>query len=114
MTAKEARELVRNLFLKTLPHLQVGPKMKEMVRLRNGVLEIAGDRIPLHEGRPVRVVALGKAAIEMTHTLAEILPEVRLRGVVAAPEDPRAPPPGFEYYKSGHPHPHYQNSHPPQ
>lgn len=109
MTAKEARELVRNLFLKTLPHLQVGPKMKEMVRLRNGVLEIAGDRIPLHEGRPVRVVALGKAAIEMTHTLAEILPEVRLRGVVAAPADPRVPLAGFEYYKGGHPYPNDQS-----
>src|SRR3972149_9775659 len=102
MTAKEARELVRSLFLKPLPHLQVGPKMKEMIRLRDGVLEIAGDRIPLHEGRPVRVVAMGKAAIEMTHTLAEILPEVRLRGVVAGPADPRLPPARFEYYKGGH------------
>ena len=109
MILTEARELVRNLFLKTLPHLRVGPKMKEMVRLRNGVLEITGDRIPLHEGRPVRVVALGKAAIEMTQTLREILPDIRLRGVVAAPEDPRAPLAGFEYYKGGHPYPNDQS-----
>ncbi|MBI4479667.1 MAG: DUF4147 domain-containing protein [Acidobacteria bacterium] len=109
MTAKEARELVRNLFLRTLPHLQVGPKMKQMVRLRDGALQIGGDRIPLHEGRPVRVVAMGKAAIEMTHTLREILPDIRLRGVVAAPEDPRAPLAGFEYYKGGHPYPNDQS-----
>jgi glycerate 2-kinase len=105
MKRDEARNLVRSLFLKTLPHLQVGPKMRQVVRYRDGVLEIRGDRIPLHPGRPVRVVAMGKAAIEMTHTLAEILPDVRLRGVVAAPALPKYPLPGFEYFAGGHPYP---------
>jgi len=109
MTAQQARELVRSLFLKTLPHLQVGPKMLEMVRLRDGAVEFEGDRIPLHEGRPVRVVAMGKAAIEMTHTLAEIMPEVRVRGVVAAPSVPKFPLSGFEYFAGGHPYPNDQS-----
>ena len=103
------RELVRKLFVKTLPHLQVGPKMRRMVRFRDGVLEIEGDRVPLHPGRAVRVVAMGKAAIEMTHTLAEIMPDVRLRGVVTATEDPRVPLAGFEYYMGGHPYPNDQS-----
>jgi len=103
------RKLVRDLFTKTLPHLQVGPRMKKMVRLRDGVLEIQGDRIPLHPGRPVRVVAMGKAAIEMTHTLAEILPDIRLRGVVAAPALPKFPLPGFEYFAGGHPYPNAES-----
>lgn len=109
MTAQEARGVVRNLFLKTLPHLQVGPRMRQMVQFRDGALEIAGDHIPLHEGRPLRVVALGKAAIEMTHTLAEILPDVRLRGVVAAPSLPKYRLPGFEYFAGGHPYPNEQS-----
>jgi glycerate 2-kinase len=109
MTREEARATVRSLFLKTLPHLAVGPKMRQMVRLRDGALEIAGDPIALHEGRPVRVIALGKAAVEMTHTLAEIMPEVRLHGVVAAPSLPKYPLPGFEYFAGGHPYPNEQS-----
>ncbi|MBI2819924.1 MAG: DUF4147 domain-containing protein, partial [Acidobacteria bacterium] len=103
------RKLVQALFLKTLPHLQVGPRMKQMVRLCDGVLEIQGDRIALHPGRAVRVVAMGKAAIEMTHTLAEIMLDVRLRGVVAAPAIPKFPLRGFEYFAGGHPYPNEQS-----
>jgi hydroxypyruvate reductase len=109
MTREEARKLVRELFLKTLPHLQAGPKMRQMVRLRGNILEIGEDRVPLHEGRPVRVVAMGKAANDMVSALAEILPGVRLRGVVAAPEIPRAQVPGFEYFAGGHPYPNEQS-----
>jgi glycerate 2-kinase len=109
MTREEARATVRSLFLKTLPHLQVEPKMRTMVRLHEGALEIRGERIPLHDRRPVRVIAMGKAAMEMTNALAEILQDVRLRGVVAAPEDPRLAVPGFEYYKGGHPYPNEQS-----
>ena len=83
--------------------------MRKMVRLSQGALEIRGDRIPLHHGRPVRVIAMGKAAVEMTDALAEILPGVRLRGVVAAPMAPKFPVPGFEYFAGGHPYPNEQS-----
>ncbi len=109
MTSQEARQLARDLFLKTLPHLDAGAKMRAMVRLRDGMLEIAGDRIPLHAGRPVRVTAMGKAAIEMTRTLAEIMDGAPLRGVVAAPSIPVRPLPGFEYFAGGHPYPTEQS-----
>ena len=109
MTSEEARKLVRELFLKTLPHLQAGPKMRQMMRLRGNILEIAGDRVPLHEGRDVRVVVMGKAANEMVSTLAEIMQGVRLRGVVAALEIPRVQVPGFEYFAGGHPYPSEQS-----
>ena len=32
MKGAEAKKLARELFLKTLPHLAVGPRMKQMVR----------------------------------------------------------------------------------
>ena len=109
MTREEARATARGLFLKTLPHLQVAPVMKKMLRLNNGALEIRDDRIPLHDRRSVRVIAMGKAAIEMTHALSEIMPGVRLRGVVAAPAVPKFPVPGFEYFAGGHPYPNEQS-----
>ena len=109
MTSQEARQLARDLFLKTLPHLDVGTKMRAMARLRDGVLEIGSARIPLHSGRPVRVIAMGKAAIEMAHALAEIMEGVPLRGVVAAPALPTKPVPGFEYFAGGHPYPNEQS-----
>lgn len=109
MSAHEARKLAKDVFLKTLPHLDAGAKMREMVRRRDGALEIAGDRIALQAGRPVRVIVLGKAAVEMTRALAEILEGVPLRGVVAAPSVPLRPLPGFEFFAGGHPYPNEQS-----
>jgi len=109
MTLGEARELARSLFLQTLPSLQVGPRLRQVVRLEERTLIVARERYPLPPGRTVRVVSIGKAAIPMAHTLAEILAGVRLRGVVAAPELPSAPLEGFEYYAGGHPYPNEQS-----
>src|SRR5581483_2477384 len=109
MTAQQAKAALREMFLKTLPRLDVGAKMREMVRLCDGVLHVAGDRFPLHPGRPVRVVAAGKAALAMTAVLSEIMDGVRLRGVVAAPSLPPEPLPGFDYFQGGHPYPNLQS-----
>jgi hydroxypyruvate reductase len=113
MTAQEARKLTRKLFLDTLPHLQVGPRMRQRVRLREGALRVDGDRFALHEGRVVRVVAIGKPANEMAATFAEIMTGiragVRLRGVVAAPAIPAARLAGFDYFAGGHPYPNEQS-----
>ena len=109
MTLGEARELVRTSFLETLPALAVGPRLRQMVRLDGRTLHVAGDHFPLLEGRTVRVVSIGKAAVPMAHTLAEILEGVQLRGVVAAPELPPAPLEGFEYFAGGHPYPNEQS-----
>jgi glycerate 2-kinase len=109
MTLGEARELVRTAFLETLPALQVGPRLRQRVRLDGRTLHVAGDRYQLSEGRPVRVISIGKAAVPMAHTLAEILAGIRLRGVVAAPELPPSPLEGFEYFAAGHPYPNKQS-----
>jgi hydroxypyruvate reductase len=109
MTLGEARELLRSSFLETLPALAVAPRLREAVRLDGRTLHIAGNRYPLSEGHTVRVVSLGKAAIPMAHSLAEILPGVRLRGVVAAPDLPPASLEAFEYFAGGHPLPNGQS-----
>jgi len=109
MTLGEARELVRSSFLETLPALDVAPRLRETVRLDSRALHIAGDRYPIPEGRTVRVISIGKAAVPMAHTLSEILAAVRLRGVVAAPEPPPTPLEAFEYFAGGHPVPNQQS-----
>lgn len=109
MTSQEAKQLARDLFLKTLPHLDVGSRMRQCVRLHDGVLWIDGRAIPLPRNCAVRVISIGKAAVEMTQTLAGLLPGVPLTGVVAAAQVPAAPLSGFNYFQAGHPLPNAQS-----
>lgn len=114
MTLGEARELVHHSFLETLPALDVAPRLRKMVTRDGRTLSIAWDHYLLPEGRTVRVVSIGKAALPMAHALAEILGDIRLRGVVAGPELPSAPlvpHEGFEYFAGGHPYPNEQSWH---
>ncbi len=109
MTLGEARQLVRSSFLETLPALEVAPRLRETVRLEGPTLHIAGRRYPLPQSRTVRVVSIGKAALPMFQTLSEILPGIRLCGVVSSPEPPPAPTEGVECFVGGHPVPNEQS-----
>lgn len=109
MKGEEARRAVQSLFVEALSHLQVGPRLWEVVRLRDGLLQVSGDTYSLAAAGALRVVAAGKAANEMAHTLAEILAAVRLRGIVAAPTDPGTRLLGFDYFRAGHPYPNEQS-----
>ncbi len=109
MTLGEARQLVRSSFLETLSALAVGPRLRQTVHIEGGVLHVAGDCYPISKGRTVRVVSIGKAAVPMAHTLAEMLAGIRWRGVVVAPELPATPREGWEYFAGGHPVPNEQS-----
>ena len=109
MNLREAKQLARDLFLETLPHLDVGAKLRDTVRLQGGTLWIAGEHLALHAGRPVRVLSIGKAACEMAQTLAELLPGMALQGVVAAAQPPAELLAGFQYFQAGHPLPNEQS-----
>ena len=121
MTAAEARELCRALFLETLPALRVEPKLRQVVRVRDGILpdkflEVCGDPYPLARFRDIRVLAFGKAAVGMAATLGGILEEARnnsnQRGVVVSAALPSAKErlPAFEYFAGGHPYPNEESS----
>ena len=119
MTTTEARELCRCLYIETLKSLQVGPRLRKAMCLRNGVLEVGEDSYPLSRFQAIRMVSLGKAAIEMAETAAEILAGTRLqlRGIVVAPYSATKPLPSgrgsdwqeLEYFQAGHPYPDEQS-----
>jgi len=126
MTLGEARQLARSLFLQTLPSLRVGPRVREAMRLAGEVVEIRGEVFPIPRARPIRVVSVGKAAIEMADAAAQQLagppPEgnhpgtvakagsgpqagAPFRGIVVAPGEPTSRRPEYEYFRGGHPYP---------
>lgn len=127
MKTSEARELCRNLFLETLDSLQIAPRLRERISVRGGFLKIRVAGFPLYRFQTVRIVAFGKAAVEMAQTAAEILAvaEADVRGVVVAPESSSIQPfppglgadrwihrgpdstalPAWQYFGAGHPYP---------
>jgi glycerate 2-kinase len=122
MTSAEARELCRCLYLETMESLQVGPRLRKAICLRNGVLEVGEDSYPLSRFQAIRMVSFGKAAIEMAETAAEILKTREqgtgnreqeagklLRGIVVAPGPAHTRLPGLEYFQAGHPYPDEQS-----
>jgi glycerate 2-kinase len=109
MTPAEARELCRSLFLETLGSLEVGPRLRKALCLRNGVLEVGGDSYPLSQFQAIRMVSVGKAAIEMAETAAEILGGTKLRGIVVSPSPANTSLQGLEYFRAGHPYPDEQS-----
>ncbi len=112
INSAEARELCRSLLLETLRYLAVGPRLREALRRRNGVLEIAGESYPERRFQSIRVVSFGKAAREMAAVAAETLAGAGLRGIVVAPDSAPLPggrDPAFESFQGGHPYPNAQS-----
>ena len=109
MTAEQARELCRVWFLQTLDFLKIGRRMWETIRLRAGGLDIQSERYPLAPFGKIRVVAFGKAAVEMAKAASQILTYVPLRGIVVAPGVPQMPLASFQYFAGGHPYPNEQS-----
>lgn len=112
INSAEARDLCRSLLLETLRYLAVGPRLREALRRRNGVLEIAGESYPERRFQSIRVVSFGKAAREMAAVAAETLAGAGLRGIVVAPDSAPLPggrDPAFEAFQGGHPYPNAQS-----
>ena len=109
MTVAKARELCRKWFLQTLEFVRPCLRLREVLRVREGRLEVAGDSYSLASFSEIRVVAVGKAALEMAEATAEIVQGEPLRGIVVAPTLPPAPLSGFRYFAGGHPYPNEQS-----
>ena len=96
MDRSQARQICRDLFLNTLSSLKIGPRMRQIICFQNSVLKVAGDSYDLSLERPIRVIAVGKAANEMAETAAELLAPAKFNGIVVSPVYPNQPNPQFK------------------
>lgn len=109
MDRSQARQICRDLFLNTLSSLKIGPRMRQCACFQTGILKVAGDSYDLSLERPIRVIAVGKAANEMAETAAELLAPAKFNGIVVSPVYPNQPNPQFKYFQGGHPYPNQQS-----
>ena len=109
MNLPPARQFCCSLFLETLASLKISPRLRQLLCHRHGVLEVAGTLIPLSPAQAIRVVAIGKAAIEMAEAAAEILAGANLRGIVVAPTPATRRVSGLDYFQGGHPYPNEES-----
>ena len=80
----EIKDTLRQLFLSTLEGLSLNRVMPEKLACRDDVLEVGGDRIELGRYKKIIVVAIGKAAFQMSRSLTEIVRGRALAGIVVA------------------------------
>jgi len=107
--------MAEQIFLKTLATLDVRQAMLSRIKRESGRLrfgegasqpesqDTSGGAVPL--SRPPYVIALGKAANEMSRALDEILGGEIASGVVVAPTPAAAPVERFRYVLGSHPYP---------
>ena len=102
------RDLLRQMFLDALRELDLPSRMKQRVWAKGSVLEIAGDLYALDQVSRLRLVAVGKAAVQMAATVDELLGAGRATGIVVAPlpgVSRSGQLPNFRYFTGGHPYP---------
>ncbi len=104
----ELTRLAKEIFFAALKRADAGRAIRDAVRLRGGVLDVAGERIDLDQLGAVYVVAIGKAAYPMAAELDRILDGHIKTGLISG-----AKPPSFDHaftdvwtqFEGGHPLP---------
>lgn len=101
-------ETARELFRRALADCSIEQAMARRVSVRDGVLFIDGEAIPLANRKHLYIFSVGKAATAMLPALTRLLPRVPgcdVGGILIAPERPSNLPSGFRYFAGGHPVP---------
>ena len=103
------KDTLRQLFLSTLEGLSLDRVMPEKLSCQDAVLEVGGDRIELGRYKKIAVVAIGKAAFQMSRALTEMVKGRVAAGIVVASAEPEQELDGFKAYIGGHPYPDQQS-----
>jgi glycerate 2-kinase len=101
----DLKEVARRIFQKTLAAIDIPATMRRKLRREGSLIHCSDAVVDLRVFETVRIVAIGKAAHAMVDGLTELLPEVALEGVVAAPTVPARAVRGMKYFVAGHPVP---------
>ena len=107
----DLKTIAHSIFMSTVRAIDI-PATIERKLLRDGSLLLVDGGLPvdLNLFARVRVVAIGKAAHAMVEGLTGVLgPDVKLVGIVSAPEPPRRAVAGWRYFSGGHPMPNLES-----
>ncbi|MBU22094.1 MAG: glycerate kinase [Acidobacteria bacterium] len=104
-TISGVRTILGRVFRRSLARVEIDAILRARVRARDSVLTVDDDVIDLRSVRRIVVVAIGKAAVPMTASLAGALAPREFEGLVVGPDLPAAPLPGCAYHVGGHPLP---------
>ena len=103
------KDTLRQLFLSTLEGLSLDRVMPEKLACQDAVLEVGGDRIELRRYQKIVVVAIGKAAFQMSRALTEMVKGRAVAGIMVTSAKPEQELDGFKTYMGGHPYPDQQS-----
>lgn len=102
----DRKHLARKLFLDTLRGIDIPATLAQKLRLNDGVVHVADTRVNLREYREIVAISIGKAAVALAEGLVTILmPEFKMRGILAGPSKPARRLDGWELIVAGHPVP---------
>ncbi len=99
------KEILQQLFLKTLDRLSLERVIPSKVLCRADILDIGDHRIEMKRYRRIIGIAFGKAAFPMAETMTKIMAPYALKGVVSGPSSAGRNLPGFTCFSGGHPYP---------
>jgi hydroxypyruvate reductase len=106
--AIEMRVTARHLFEQALAEASIDRAFERHVECEHGVLRIRQDLYDLNSYSRVLVIALGKAAHPMVHSL-EMQAGSQFEGIVATSVEPASQIRGFRYFRGGHPTPNSES-----
>jgi glycerate 2-kinase len=101
MTSLDAQ--AREIFLRALKAVDARAATQGAVSLNNSLLRVGDTAIDL-TGRPVYLIAIGKAAGSMTTGLVDVLGDRISKGIVCGPADEKLNP-DWPVFAGGHPFP---------
>ena len=99
------KDTLRQLFLSTLEGLSLDRVIPEKLACEDDVLEVGGDRIELGRYQKIAVVAIGKAAFQMSRALTEMVKGRTVAGLVVTSAESEQELDGFKTYMGGTPLP---------
>ena len=99
------KAVLRRLFARSLARLDLNEVLRRRLRVTRSILTVDDDAIDLRRIGRIVIVAIGKAAVPMTASVAKILGPQVFDGIVIGTEAPATPVPGCVYYIGGHPLP---------
>ena len=107
---EDLKQVARRIFDTILASIDIPAVMERQLELVGSELRCRDVSLDLRKFREIKIVAVGKAAHNMTVGLAASLPpEIPLHGVTSAPTKPHEIVPGITYFVGGHPVPNEQS-----